>query len=331
MEFLPLAWALIIAFSIVVYVILDGFTLGTGILLPFMDSHERDLAMSVILPTWDGNQTWLVLGGACLYGAFPTAFSVLLPVLYIPILVMVISLLFRGVVFEFRLKDREHVKYWDIIFTLSSFLVTFVQGTVLANFVSGFDYTAHPILISNESFFSPFSIFVSFSLMMGYSLLGATRLIYKTQDALQEKMFRYSLYFGFIIMAGLGIVSLWTPFINPAIFLRWFGHKNCLLLMILPYLSGLSFLVFWYAIRKRDEHLPFLCSISLFVYSYIGFLICLYPYIVPYKITIWEAAAPLNSLYFMMFGTVIMLPVLIIYTAYSYKIFKGKVKNVFTY
>ncbi len=331
MELLPLGWAVIIALSIVIYVILDGFTLGTAMLLPLLDADERDLSMSVILPTWDGNQTWLVLGGACLYGAFPSAFSILLPMLYLPIFVMVIALLFRGVVFEFRLKDREHVKYWDPIFTLSSILVTFVQGTVLANFVSGFDYTTTPYLSSTGNIFTPFSVFVSFSLMFGYCLLGATRLIYKTEGALQEKMFRISRYFGLIIIASIAIVSLWTPFINPAIYTRWFSNTNWLLLMILPYLSGLAFLVFWYAIRHREERLPFLCSVSLFACAYIGFLICLYPYIVPFKITIWEAAAPTASLYFMMFGTVIMLPILMIYTAYSYSVFKGKVKNVFTY
>ena len=331
MDLLPLAWAIIIAFCIVVYVILDGFTLGTGILLPLLNAHERDLAMSVVLPTWDGNQTWLVLGAACLYGAFPGAFSVLMPVLYMPLLLMVISLLFRGVVFEFRLKDREHVKYWDIIFTIASLLVTFVQGTVLANFVIGFDYSSKPFLSATDSFFSPFSLFVSLSLMLGFCLLGATRLINKTEGKLQEKMYTFSIYCGFIIIGCIGIVSVWTPLVNPAIFSRWFGNQNWLLLMILPYLCGITFLVFWYAIRTREENLPFWCTVSLFAYSYVGFLICLYPYIVPYKITIWEAAAPSSSLYFMMFGTVIMLPILIIYTGYAYKIFKGKVKNVFEY
>ncbi|MBX9586609.1 MAG: cytochrome d ubiquinol oxidase subunit II [Gammaproteobacteria bacterium] len=331
MEYLPLAWAIIIAFSIVVYVILDGFTLGTAILMPFLSIRERDLAMSVLLPTWDGNQTWLVLGGACLYGAFPAAFSVLMPVLYLPLMAMVLALLFRGVVFEFRLKDRSHVKYWDLTFTIASAIVIFIQGTILANFVSGFEYGTEPLLNSRNSFFSPFSLFVSISLMLGYCLLGATRLIYKTEGDLQDKMYKFSLYCGFSIIASIGIVSLWTPFVHEAIFLRWFGNHNWLLLMILPYMCGITFLMFWYSIRKREENLPFLCSVGFFIYSYIGFLICLYPYIVPYKLTLWEAAAPNGSLYFMLFGTVIMLPILVLYTAYAYRVFKGKVKNVFEY
>ncbi len=331
MDYLPLAWSFVIAFCIVVYVVLDGFTLGTAILMPFFNDKQRDLAMSVVLPTWDGNQTWLVLGGASLYGAFPTAFSVLLPTLYIPLLIMVIALLFRGVVFEFRLKDRAHVKYWDIIFTLSSLFVIFIQGIVLANFVIGFEYGPSQSLILPQGFINPFSMFVSLSLTLGYSLLSATRLIYKTEHELQDKMFRFSMYLAICIILSIGIVSLWTPFVNDLIFFRWFGHENWVLLMILPYLSVLTFGVFCYAIYNREEYLPFLCAIALFLYSYIGLVICFYPYIVPYKLTLWQAAAPASSLRFTLFGAIILLPVLILYTGYAYKVFKGKVKNVFEY
>lgn len=331
MELLPLAWAFIIAFCIVLYVILDGFTLGTAILLPFLNADERDLAVSVILPTWDGNQTWLVLGGASLYGAFPMAFSLLLPALYLPIFVMLIALLFRGVVFEFRLKDKDHVKYWDRIFTVASLMVTFIQGTVLANFVEGFELSLTPFLISDNNLISLFSIFVSISLVCGYCLLGSTRLIYKTEGALQDKMFKFAKISAFLVIGAIGIVSLWTPFINPMIFTRWFGHENWLLLMVLPYVATITFFVLIYALAKREEHLPFLSSVALFIYSYIGFLICLYPYIVPFKVTFIEAAAPSGSLHFMLIGAVIMLPILILYTGYSYQVFRGKVKNVFHY
>lgn len=331
MDYLPLAWASIIAFCIVVYVVLDGFTLGTAVLMPLLTPDERDLAMSVILPTWDGNQTWLVMGGACLYGAFPLAFSLLLPIFYIPLMIMILALLLRGVVFEFRLKDKAHVKYWDIIFAVSSIVICFIQGTVLANFVAGLDFSTGELVQSQHSFFSVFSFMVALSLLCGYCLLGATRLIYKTEGQLQEKMFRYALYFALGVIAAIALVSLWTPQLNAKIFERWFGQSNWILLMILPYVSGLTFLVFCYAIKRREEHLPYLCSVALFIYSYIGLIICLYPYIVPFKITIWEAAAPTTSLYFMLFGTVIMLPLLILYTAYAYKVFKGKAHNVFKY
>jgi cytochrome d ubiquinol oxidase subunit II len=331
MDLFPLAWAAIIAFAIVMYVVLDGVTLGTAMLLPFLNEEERDLAVSVILPTWDGNQTWLVLGAACLYGAFPVAFSAILPVFYIPLLVMVVALLFRGVVFEFRLKDRNHIKYWDIIFTVSSIVVTVIQGVVLASFVQGLDYGSVPYLVSKTNLLTWFALFVSFCLIIGYCLLGATRLIYKTEGSLQAKMYKIAPIAGLLVMFGIGIVSLWTPFANPAIYTRWFANQNWLLLGILPYLAGISFLLFLYAIKQRDESLPYLCAVSLFIYSYIGFIIGLYPYIVPYKMTIWEAAAPTSSLYFMMVGALIMLPILLIYTAYSYRIFKGKVKNVFHY
>ena len=326
---LPLAWAGIISFAIVMYVILDGFTLGTGMLMSILDEEERDLATSVILPTWDGNQTWLVLGGAALYGAFPIAFSALLPVLYLPLMMMVIALLFRGVVFEFRLKEKEDKKYWDRVLIIASLFVTMIQGLLLGNFVEGFEYSVDPYLISDHAPITAFSFFVGLSLVIGYCLLGATRLINKTEGKLQKKMFRLVPYLAIGIMVSIGIVSLWTPYQNEKIFDRWFSHGQYLLLFILPYISVITFVILLFAVKKREEHLPFWCSVVLFLCPYIGFCVSVYPYIIPYKITFWEAAAPTSSLYFMLVGAVIMLPLLIVYTGYAYQIFKGKVKNVF--
>lgn len=328
---LPLAWAGVIAFCIVLYVILDGFTLGTALLMPFMNEQERDLGVSVILPTWDGNQTWLVLGGASLYGGFPLAFSAILPVLYLPILALVTSLLFRGVVFEFRLKSAEHKHHWDVVFVVASLVVTIVQGIILGNFVEGFDIIEQPLIYSANALLTPFSIFTGFALVAGYMLLGSTRLIYKTEGELQQKMFSLAPKLALLVMVAMGIVSAWTPFQNAHVFTRWFSRENWLLLIILPYVSVITFGVFLFAIRRREEHLPFLCSIAIFICAYIGVGISLFPYIIPYRVTIWEAAAPTGSLHFLMVGTIIMLPVLIVYTGYSYQIFKGKVKNVFHY
>lgn len=330
-DILPLAWAGIIAFGIVLYVILDGFTLGTGMLLPLFDANERDLAMSVLLPTWDGNQTWLVLGGACLYGAFPMAFSLLMPLLYLPLLVMVVALLLRGVVFEFRLKATTDRPYWDKIFVISSALVTLVQGLILGNFVEGFEISTSPYIISDKAIITPFGLFASLGLVLGYILLGATRLIYKTEGELQAKAKRVAWWSAFAIIFSIVVVSIWTPFVNPHVFDRWFGHKNWLYLSILPYISGLTFLVLIYALKKGEEHIPFYCSVVLFLCPYLGFIISIYPYIVPYRITIFEAAAPDSSLYFLLVGAIIMIPLLLIYTGYAYQIFKGKVKNVFHY
>lgn len=324
MDLLPLAWAFVIAFCIVMYVILDGFTLGAGMLILFLEPEERDGAMSVLLPTWDGNQTWLVLGGASLYGAFPLAFSILLPKFYLPIFLMVIALLFRGVVFEFRLKaDIPHRKIWDGIFALASLIVTLIQGVVLGNFISGIKTDVGAII--------PFTVFTGLGLIFGYCLLGSTRLILKTSGSLQNKM-RYLAYWSLAgVIIGMGIASLWTPQLNPLIYQRWFGENHWIYLMILPYISALAVAILLWGLYKKEEKLPFWCAVVLFLCAYIGFIISIFPYVVPFQQTIWQAAAPDSSLRFLLFGVIIMLPVLLLYTGYSYHIFRGKVKNVFHY
>lgn len=324
MDLLPLACASIIAFCIVMYVILDGFTLGTGVLLPFLKEEERNQAMSVLLPTWDGNQTWLVLGGASLYGAFPLAFSLLLPHFYLPIFLMVTALLFRGVVFEFRLKaDEKGRKTWDIVFALASLLVTLIQGVVLGNFIAGIQM--------NASVVAPFTIFTAAGLLFGYVLLGATRLILKTTGPLQHKMIRFSYAALLGVMIGIGIASLWTPLLNPSIFERWFGKDHWIYLIILPYISVLTFGILLWSLYKRDDAFPFWCSVILFLCAYLGLVISLFPYIVPFQVTVWQAAAPDSSLRFLLFGLIIMIPILLIYTGYAYHIFRGKIQDVFKY
>jgi len=324
MDLLPLAWALVIAFFIVMYVILDGFTLGTGMLIPFLDAKERDAAMSVLLPTWDGNQTWLVLGGASLYGAFPVAFSILLPHFYLPIYLMVIALLFRGVVFELRLKAEPPArKIWDGIFAGAALIVTLIQGVVLGNFIAG--------IKAHQSIVIPFTIFTAIGLIFGYCLLGSTRLILKTTGTLQKKMNRLAYIALFGVIAGIGIASLWTPWLNPLIFQRWFGEGHWIYLIILPYISAITLVILLWSLYKHEETLPFWCSVVLFLCAYIGFTVSIYPYVVPFQQTIWQAAAPDSSLRFLLFGVIIMLPILLIYTGYSYHIFRGKVKDVFEY
>jgi cytochrome d ubiquinol oxidase subunit II len=329
---LPIIWILIIGFGVVMYVILDGFTLGTGMLMPFMSSYQRDIAASVILPNWDGNQTWLVLGAAALYGAFPRAFSAFLPLLYIPLFLMIIALLLRGVVFEFRLKAKPEKKHlWDRVFAASSVVVTLIQGLVLGNFIEGFKVSSHPFLISKGSFFSVFSIFTAISLVFGYALLGACRLILKTEGTLQKKMYRLAWGSLILIAIALVAVSLWTPFVDPHALNRWFSGYNWLYLSFLPLITGLCFLALLYTLYHQKENYPYYLVIILFLCPYLGFIISVYPYIIPYKVTLWQAAAPTDALLFILVGTVIMLPVLLFYTWYSYKIFKGKVKEVLEY
>jgi len=330
-QLLPLAWAGIIAFCIVMYVLLDGVTLGTGVLLPFLNNDERDLAISVILPTWDGNQTWLVLGAASLYGAFPTAFAALLPVLYIPLLLMVLALLLRGVIFEFRLKATAGKKHWDTIFFLASLYVALTQGLVLGNFIQGFDYSIHPYTLTNRAFFNPFTLFTAISLTLGYILLSSTRLIMKTENDLQEKMYKIAMRCAIIAIPCMFAVSLWTPFMNHLIYARWFENQNWIFLAMLPYATGLFFLIMFWSLYKKEESFPYWCCVGLFLCGYAGFAISLYPYIVPFHITVWQAASPTNTLIFILFGAMIMLPFLLIYTGYSYYIFRGKVKRVSEY
>tara|TARA_Y100000815_G_scaffold172001_1_gene156375 strand:- start:598 stop:1590 length:993 start_codon:yes stop_codon:yes gene_type:complete len=329
MTYLPLIFIAMIGFMIIMYVVLDGFTLGTGMLLPFMAKAERDIAMSVILPTWDGNQTWLVLGAATLYGAFPMAFSLLLPALYIPLLLMVVALLFRGVVFEFRLKST-HVA-WDIIFSIASLCVTLIQGFMLATFIQGFTISQDVTVIAHTAAMTPFTAVTAVSLVCGYSLLGATRLILKTTDSIQAKMFKISITLSIFIAVAMVIVSLMTLFVHPEVKQLWFNQKYWLGLSILPLITGFLFLGLWYSLKKRKEILPYWLSVFIFLCPYAGFVVSVYPYIVPYHITLWQAAAPSNSLSFLLVGAVIMLPVLLIYTGYSYHIFKGKVKDVLHY
>jgi len=305
------------------YVILDGFTLGTGILLPFLTHEERDQAMSVLLPTWDGNQTWLVLGGASLYGAFPLAFSLLLPHFYLFLFLMVTALLFRGVVFEFRLKAEAGRKIWDGIFALASLIVTLIQGVILGNFISGIQ--------AGKSIVVPFTAFTAIGLVLGYCLLGSTRLILKTQGTIQYKMRKLSYFALFGVIMGIAIASLWTPFLNMNIFDRWFGESHWIYLMILPYMTAITFVILIISLYKQNDFFPFWCSVVLFLFAYMGLMISLFPYIVPFQITVWQAASPDSSLRFLLFGLILMIPVLLIYTGYSYHIFKGKVKNVFEY
>ncbi len=333
MDILPLAWAFIIAFCIVMYVLLDGFTLGIGVLLPVLNQHERNIAMSVLLPTWDGNQTWLVLGGASLYGAFPIAFSLLLPLFYLPLFIMVLCLLFRGVVFEFRLKAGKEKSIWDWIFACSSLLVTLIQGFILGNFICGFKLIpqAVPQLMANTHLLNFFNLFTAIGLALGYCLLGANRLILKTEGSIQQKMYKVAYICLFGVVFGLLVATIWTPLINSNIAERWYHSQHWVYLMILPYLSGIVLVLLLLALYKREDILPFWLAVFLFLFAYIGLLISFYPYIVPFQLTAWQAASSRSSLMFLLFGAIIMIPILLVYTGYSYHIFRGKVKDVFEY
>lgn len=325
MSNLPLIWAGFIAFVIVMYVILDGFDLGIGILYPFVKGkHERDLMMQTISPLWDGNETWMVLGGATLYGAFPLVYSTVLPVLYMPLLMMVAALIFRGVSLEFRFKSTDDKRYvWDTAFALGSMLAAFCQGLILGAFVQG---TSFASAASAYAWFTPFTIFTGTAVIIGYALLGSGWLIARTEHDLQNQMYRAASILLPMLCVCLLIVSVWTPFITKFVLHRWFSWPSSIYLSPLPITAGLCVIATFYSIKKRYEWLPFILSIGIFVCSYVGFVISIWPYLVPYQITLWEAASPPSTLIFLGIGVVILMPVLLSYTAYSYYVFRGKVR-----
>lgn len=333
MNYLALLWAGIIAFGIIMYVILDGFDLGLGIMSIFVrDDHHRDLMISSIMPVWDGNETWLVFGGAALYGAFPLAFSTVLPTLYIPIIFMICALLFRGVAFEFRMKATHNSKkIWEWSFFVGSISATFFQGIMLGSFVHGFDFQSGQFILPGYDWLTPFSLFCGFGLMFGYVLLASNWLIVKTVGDLQNLCYKVSRTMLVIVAIFAVIVSIWSPFIDPRIAARWFDPQLMPYLSILPILTAGFFILHWLALNKRKEFQPFRLSVGIFLMCYAGFVVSSWPYIVPRSITFSQAAAPDKSLLFMLVGTVIMLPILLYYTYHSYKIFRGKVTEPIEY
>lgn len=333
MDYLVIGWAGIIAFCVLMYVLLDGFTLGTGIILPFIrDEDKRNVLYSAILPTWDGNQTWLVLAGASLYGAFPLAFSIILPTLYFPLFIMIGALLLRGVVFEFRLKAKGlTIAKWDCLFILASILVTFIQGMIVGTLVIGFPNSVKYMIIPNYHWLNGFSLFTGISLVFGYALLGATRMIIKTEGTLQHRLYIIARCALFLVWVALIAVSLWTPFVDEYTRIKWFYSGHLLSLALLPIITTGAFLFCLFGLLSKKEFLPYWTAILIFCCAYFSFGYSIWPYMVPHMVTIWQAAANRSSLSFVMVGACIMLPVLLFYTGYAYHIFRGKVKDVIKY
>lgn len=330
MEMLATVWYLIIGFIILMYVLLDGFDLGVGILFPLFKGADQNLMMSSILPVWDGNQTWLVLGVACLYGAFPQAFSLFLPAFYLPLMSMIIALLLRGITFEFRIKEKKYRWIWSYIFFLSSITVAFLQGLVLGSFVKGFELNI-PAQRLEFSIFTPFNITCGVALIFGYALLGSTWIISKTTGAIQTKMFSIAFYCLWITTFFMCVVSIWSPFVDPSVWQRWFSPENFNKVAILPCITAVIVACFAYCVYKRYEYILYWLAVIIFMCSYIGVGISTWPYLIPHHITYLEAAGPLNSQLFMLVGTLLLLPILIAYTSYAYYIFRNKVSDIIDY
>ena len=326
LDFVPL-WTLILGLGVCFYVVLDGFDLGVGILFGFApDTDSRNMVMNSIAPIWDGNETWLVLGGLALLAAFPLAFAIIIPAVYFPILVMLLALIFRGVAFEFRFRDAAHKTFWDHGFAWGSTIATFAPGLVLGAFIQGFEVDGRHFAGSSWDFLTPFSILTGLALIAGYGLLGAGWLILKTEGALQDWARRLGKRCFLGVLAAVAIVSIWTPVMDADIAARWFTWPNILYLAPVPIVTALLALVEWRALNGKAEALPFVAAIGLFLLSYLGIAISLWPMIVPHRYTLWEAASADNTQAFLAVGTLFLLPVILMYTGWSYWVFRGKVR-----
>jgi cytochrome d ubiquinol oxidase subunit II len=323
---LPLIWAGIIALAIFLYVLLDGFDLGVGILFPFAPSDDcRNRMMSSIAPFWDGNETWLVLGGGGLFAAFPLAYAILMPAFYIPLIVMLLGLIFRGIAFEFRFKaKRKMQKVWDYSFHFGSLSASLFQGIILGSFVEGIAVEGRVFGGGSFDWLSSFSIMTGIAVVFGYALFGSTWTIMKTENKTQEWARQSAKYVLIYVALFMGLVSLWVPFLKDQIFERWFTLPNLVYLFPIPLITALSFMCLYRALYKKREILPFILSISLFSLGYLGLAISLWPWIIPYKISFYQAAADPKSLSLMLIGVVAFLPIVLGYTVYSYYIFRGK-------
>lgn len=331
---LPLIWGVLIATAVLVYVLLDGFDLGIGIVFPFAPSNQcRDRMMNSIAPFWDGNETWLVLGGGGLFAAFPLAYAVLMPAFYIPIIVMLLSLILRGVAFEFRFKSSEKTRrLWDYAFHFGSLGAAFCQGVILGAFVQGVEVDGRNFSGGPLDWATGFSVMTGIAVVAGYALLGATWLVMKTEDVTQvwaRKVASYVLGFVGIFMT---LVSICMPFVNHEINDFWFSTPNIYYLSLIPLTTAVLFSFVWRDLHHgRAEYRPFLCSVGIFLMGYIGLGLSLYPWIVPFQFDLWQAAAGGPGLSLMLVGVGPLLPLILGYTGYCYYIFRGKASHEHLY
>lgn len=328
MEFdLAFIWAGLIAFAVLAYVLLDGFDLGIGILFPFLrDRGERQLAMNTVAPVWDGNETWLVLGGGGLFAVFPLAYAIVMPALYPLIIAMLLGLIFRGVAFEFVHRTTRMRGFWEFGFWGGSLVATIAQGMALGALVQGVAVEGRAYGGGNWDWLTPFSALTALALVVGYAALGATWLILKTEGEVQARARRWSGLLGVALVGLIGAVSLVTPLLRPEYLARWFGWPSGAWSAIVPLLLALAVWHLWTGLRNDDELRPFLATASIFVLSYAGLGVSFYPNLVPPSLSIAEAAAPDSSLLFLLVGAIVLIPIILAYTGYSYWVFRGKVR-----
>jgi cytochrome bd ubiquinol oxidase subunit II len=321
-------WTFILALAVFMYVLLDGFDLGVGVLFMLAPNDEsRDLMMNSVAPIWDGNETWLVMGGIGLYAAFPLAFAIIMPALYFPIMLMLLGLIFRGVAFEFRPTATTRKRLWDWSFCIGSLVATFAQGCVLGQFVLGFEIMDKQYAGGSFTWVHPFVLATGAGLVFGYVMLGATWLVLKTEGTLRDWARVQARRALWGVLAFIAMISVATPLLDAEIAARWFGWPNTLLLAPLPLLTALCAYLLWRSLRGNHDSVPFFCAMGLFLFCYAGLAVSLYPYIVPRHFTLAEAASAPQSQAFLLIGTLFLLPIIFIYTAWSYWVFRGKVRG----
>jgi cytochrome d ubiquinol oxidase subunit II len=330
---LPLIWYGLIATAIFLYILLDGFDLGVGILFPFAPSDQcRDRLMNSIAPFWDGNETWLVLGGGGLFAAFPLAYAVLMPAMYIPVITMLLGLIFRGVAFEFRFKATgKSRRIWDYAFHFGSLLAAFMQGMIIGAIVQGIKVEGRSFAGGSFDWLNAYSVMTGMALIFGYALLGATWLVMKTEDEIQDWARKSASYTIAYVAIFLAIVSISMPIMNVEIRTLWFSLPNFFFLLPIPVASLVLLITIWRDLHTGREYRPFLLSFGVFLTGYLGIMISIWPYVVPFEITYRQAAAAPESQSLLLIGTVIMLPLILVYIGYCYYIFRGKASHESTY
>ncbi|GLQ19188.1 cytochrome d ubiquinol oxidase subunit II [Algimonas porphyrae] len=329
MEIVPwlaYSWAFLLALAVFIYVVLDGFDLGLGILYPFFpDRRDRDLLMNTVAPVWDGNETWLVLGGGGLFAAFPMAYGIVMPALYAPIIAMLLALVFRGVAFEYRWRTERWLKYWDWAFIGGSVVAAFSQGIALGALVQGIEVADRAYAGGWWDWLSPFSLLCGVAVIVGYALLGATWLIMKTDGPVQDRARKLAWIFGIATVLCIGAVSLITPFLDSVYYYRWFEMPGLLISAPVPMAVAIILFLLFRSLRvHHHEYRPFILSLILFALCFVGLGISIFPDLIPPDVTILDAATPYNSQIFMFVGAVVLLPLILGYTAYAYWVFRGK-------
>jgi cytochrome bd ubiquinol oxidase subunit II len=325
--YLPVIWAGLIGTAVALYVILDGFDLGIGILFPFArEDEEKDQMINSIAPFWDGNETWLVLGGGGLWVAFPQAYAVVMPALYLPVIVMLLALVFRGVAFEFRTVAITSKKYWNFAFAGGSTLAPFCQGLILGGLIQGISVKNGAFAGGALDFATPFALLCGLGVTTGYALLGACWLVMKTEGEVARRAREHAKWLLIGVLAFMAVVSVWTPLQFPRIAERWFSLPNILFLWPVPAITAFTAFMAWRWLEQGRDILPFLAAIFLFLLGYLGLAISVFPYLVPPSLNIWQSAAVPASQMFMLIGTLPLLPIILIYTGFVYWLFRGKLR-----